>query len=236
MIFGTDKKISDLKLLDIPSIIVENTVVPFRDSARNLGVILSDDLTWNDHVSKITSNINSILCSLYKNQSSIPIQVRITLIKHLVFPHFDYACTVYNSLSEYLNQKLQKLQNRCVRFIFNLRKDSSITPFRKRLSWLTVRFRRKYFLGLSVYKILKAQRPIYLYSTFKDYFSIPVRTLRPSTTHVFDPPLAKMKAFESSYHIQAMTFWNGLPKEIRDSESENIFKNKLFCFLFSQDF
>ena len=200
-----------------------------------MGVILSNDLTWNEHVSKITSNINFILINLYQNSHVIPRKVKIDLVMHLAMPHFDYACIVYDSLTKYLDDKLQILQNRCIRFIFNLKKDISITPFRKKLMWLTVRSRREYFLGLSIYKILKFQKPVYLYSLFQKYFSIPLCSLRPSSQRIFDPPLAINNTYESSYHIRVMNFWNGLPESIRNSDSETILRRKNFDFLFRKE-
>ena len=235
MIFGSYKKLIDLKSLDIPSIILGNSVIPLQQNARNLGVILSCDLTWNDHVSKITCNINYVLKNLYNNINSIPRKVKIDLIAHLALPHFDYACLVYDSLTGYLDNKLQNLQNRCIRFIFSLKKGTSITPFRRQLRWLTVKSRRKYFLGLSVFKILRYKKPLYLYIFFDNHFSITTRTLRPTTHQIFDPPLATNKTYESSYHIQAMTLWNKLPQSIRNSESEQIFKNRIFNYFFAQD-
>ena len=114
--------------------------MPFTSSARNLGIILSSDLTWNDHISKIISQINGILQGLYKRWSCLPRSIKITLIKSL-------ACLTFDSLTKFLDSKLLKLQNRCTRFIFNLRKDTRITPFRRRLNWLTPCSRRKVLYG-----------------------------------------------------------------------------------------
>lgn len=235
MIFGTPKKVEQLKNLDYPSIIVDNIVVPFTSSARNLGIILSSDLTWNDHISKIISQVNGILQGLYRRSSCLPRSIKINLIKSLVFPCLDYACLTYDSLTKYLDSKLLKLQNRCTRFIFNLRKDTRITPFRRRLNWLTPCSRRKYFMGVLTYNIILHKRPLYLYSVFEDFYSIPTRCLRSNSQQIFDIPLILGRAYDSSFQTQAMKFWNQLPIQIRNSESLNIFKTKLFKFLFDRD-
>ena len=163
MLFGSHQKLKQVQLLDFPNIIVNNVTVPFSSSAKNLGVILSGDLTWNDHISHTIQKINGTLSNLFKHSNCLPRKTKVTLIKTLVFPLLDYACVTYDSLSGYLDGKLSKILNRCIRFIFGLSKDTRITPYRKKLQWLTPASRRTYFCALQTYKILDQQRPYYLF-------------------------------------------------------------------------
>lgn len=65
-----------------------------------------------------------------------------------------------------MNAKLQRLVNNGIRFIFNLRKDDHITPYRVRLGWLTVADRRLFFLGVALYQVLLTSSPVYLRELF----------------------------------------------------------------------
>ena len=57
------------------------------------------------------------------------------LVQALAMPHLDYAILVYNDIPSYLQLKIERLANAGIRFIFNLRKDTSITPYKVELEW-----------------------------------------------------------------------------------------------------
>ena len=128
--------------------IVDGEQISFSNKIKNLGVFMPADLRWNSHISSISSNINKVLYKLRARAWLLPVDIKIMLVSSLVFPHIDYACLVYNDIPAYLNLKLQRLvSNAGVQFIFNLRKDASISEFRKKLGWLPVEKRRLFFLG-----------------------------------------------------------------------------------------
>ena len=94
----------------------------------------------------------------------------------LVVPHLDYCSVVYLDCSTNLKDRIQRLSNSCLRYIFGVRRDTHITPYRKRLEWLTCNMRRLYFTSIIMYKILRLRQPEYLKSTFFNY--IPKETAR----------------------------------------------------------
>ena len=108
------------------------------------------------------------------------------LVTAPIFPHFDYCCLAFCDLPGYLNLKLQRLQNWLVRFIFRLRKDAALQPFFKRLSWLSVFDRRKFFIFDFTYKLFTTEKPSYLLSLFpkpKDDLRRSKRTLTAAWLH-----------------------------------------------------
>ena len=235
MICGSAHNLKLLETMSYPPIIVNGLAIPFSNVASNLGVLITSDLTWNEHVSSIITKVNGSLSSLYRNAFTFPLRIKISLIHHLIFPLFDYVSLVYDSATKYLEYKLLKLQNRCVRFVFNIRKYEHITPYRRKLLWLTPGSRRKYLLGIQTFKVLAHKRPIYLFDELAKWFSMHMRELRKSSTFTFDIPLVTCKTYSESYCISAMTFWNSLPNDITEVDSLNIFKSKLFKYLYNFD-
>ena len=59
--------------------------------------------------------------------------------------------------------KVERLMNAGIRFIYNLRRDTHISPYRLELEWLRACDRRKYFQGCFTFRILNTQRPLYFY-------------------------------------------------------------------------
>ena len=93
-----------------------------NDQIKSLGVILASDLSWNAHISSVSSKVHGALHTL---------RTRGWLVQTLVYHHLDYACLVFNQIPAYICLKLQRLTNAGIRFIFNLRRESSITTYWK---------------------------------------------------------------------------------------------------------
>ena len=158
MILGSSYNLSRIDNLDILPVLISNTVIPFVNNFKNLGVQISRDLLWNEQISAIISKVNYSLASFYRRTRFFPRNVKILLANSLLLPHFEYCNLVYNSLTHFLDEKLKKLQNQCIRFIFDLRKFEHITPYRKQLNWLTPSGRRKFSLGVLTYKIINIKK------------------------------------------------------------------------------
>ena len=177
-------------------------------------------------VHSMLSNINETLST----------DIRIKLVSALILPHLDYCCLVYHGLAEGLNLKLQRLLNLCIRFIYNLRRSEHITPYRQRLSWLSVENRRLYFLGIMAYRVRNLTVPAYI----SDLFCEPSSDLRHSTRHsdpqlAFHIPLHRTTTYCSSFRLSAAYFWNSMPQEIVSAQNLRRFKGLLFEFLRSSE-
>ena len=94
-----------------------------------------------------------------------------------------------------------------MRFIFRLRKDAMLKPFAKRLKWLSVADRRKYFMFVFMYKIFTIEKPSYLLALFpkpKSDLRRSERTLTVAASSSFDLPTISTSAMENSFSYQAM--------------------------------
>ena len=132
--------------------------------------------------------------------------------------------------------KLQKLLNSAVRFVFNLRgrrRRISITPYLKKLHFLSVEYRIIYKFCLLVYKCLHGFAPQYLRDLLTP--NIVYSSLR-SANDLFS---LSLKVPKSTYGEHAFSYfapyhWNKLPLGIRLSTSVAIFKKSLKTYLFNQ--
>ena len=132
---------------------------------------LTEDLTWNAHISSISSKVHGVLHKLRTRGWLLSIETKRMLVQALAIPHLDYACLVYNDIPGYLKLKVQRLANASIRFIFNLRKDTSITPYRVELGWTSMATRRLYFLGCKAYSVMTKRKPLSLFHSLVPMFS-----------------------------------------------------------------
>ena len=87
--------------------------------------------------------------------------LRRRLVEALVLSHLDYCSVVYLDASQGLRKRLQRLSNTCVKYIFGLRRDARITPYRRKLGWVRIDSRRLYLASILMYKIMKMDQPSY---------------------------------------------------------------------------
>ena len=102
----------------------------------------------------ISLKVNYSLFKLKHHRNLLSEKLKVKLISTLIFPLLDHCCLVYFNLTNELNSRLQILIRNGIRFIFIIRKDSHITPYRQRLKGLSVKSRRLYFFGCTTYCIL----------------------------------------------------------------------------------
>lgn len=133
MILGSPAYVNEIDFKILPEIIVKGQTITFVTHARNLGVLMQSNLSWNMHVSNISSRVHGVLYKLKHQKNALSTSLRIKLVTTLIFPIIDYCCVVYNDITAELNVKLQRLINCTIRFIFNLKQDVHITPYRHRL-------------------------------------------------------------------------------------------------------
>ena len=138
----------------------------------------------------------------------------------------------YADISFELRAKLQRLANVGIRYIFGIRCDEHITPYRKKLKWLSNDTRRDFFTALIMYRIVRMREPPLLLSLFKPYHSDkPTRGPRKDleiTTMLTD-------SGKNSFQIKYANLWNFLPPCYRDLPSFSQFKRSLKLYFSKLD-
>ena len=120
-----------------------------------MGIILNPSLNWDAHESTILKRVNFMLYCLRLHKRALKFDLRKHLVESPVFPHFDYACSVYHDLYQMQDDELQRALNTCVRFVWGpIGWHDHITPYRLELGWLSANYRREYLLGSLAYSTI----------------------------------------------------------------------------------
>ncbi|RYA73488.1 hypothetical protein DD595_24960, partial [Enterobacter cloacae complex sp. 4DZ3-17B2] len=112
----------------ITPIVINNSVIPWVKSVRNLGLVFDGTLSWKYHLIHMSNKVFSTLRQLRNNRAQLPTDVRQTLVSSLILPYFDYCCAVYNDINVTQKIRVERMFNAGIRFIFDLRRDEHITP------------------------------------------------------------------------------------------------------------
>jgi hypothetical protein len=99
---------------NIPNITIDNAIIE-----RVLGVIISDDLTWNAHLDHIAKKANKRLYMLLRcKRAGVAKKDMLGIYLALIRPVLEYCCVVWHTtLPKYLHNFLEAIQKRAVRLI-----------------------------------------------------------------------------------------------------------------------
>ena len=96
-----------------------------------LGILLSHDLRWNQHVNNIVKKANSSLGFVKRNLHSCSEKTKRAAYITLVRPHLEYATAVCDPYRQNQVNQIESVQNRAARFIkSNYEYTSSITQMK----------------------------------------------------------------------------------------------------------
>lgn len=211
----------------IPELLYDGIPIPLTKTAKNLGLIIDSNLSWLPHVNEVSKKLHYSLHSLKRLQNFLPLKTKISLVQTLLLPILDYADSCYLDATEELINKLERLQNVCIRFIFGLRKYDHISSFRSQLKWLPIRYRRNAHILSTLYNILyNPSAPSYLRNLF--HFSrAQDKPCRSNVRSMLAIPVHHSDFLSYSFTVHAPRLWNSLPHEERDSPSLPIFKRRV---------
>ena len=87
---------------------------------KDLGVTVTDTLSWNPHIQNIVSKANKLLGHLKRTCPLLPdVNVRRTLYLSIVKSQLSYATVVWSPHHIYLKLKTERVQRRATRWILN---------------------------------------------------------------------------------------------------------------------
>ena len=103
-------------------------------SAKYLGVTITSDLNWKQHISNICQKANNTLAFLRRNVRVHSTQLKTTAYQALVRPLLEYGCTVWDPYTVGCIQQLEMVQRRAARYVLNrYHNTSSVTDMLSQL-------------------------------------------------------------------------------------------------------
>jgi hypothetical protein len=136
---------------EVPTITANGEVLERTSSFKVLGTWLNEHLKWSDHIKNLSSSCYAVLSTLRKLKNLTPLNVRKQLVESLVtWRKRDYNDVVCYPLPQYLQRKLQQIQNAAVSFVLN--KYASESDVLHELKWLPIKERTEHHLLRLVHK------------------------------------------------------------------------------------
>ncbi|KAM9480584.1 uncharacterized protein ACWYII_007114 [Salvelinus alpinus] len=218
------------------AITVDNSIVSSSQSAKNLGVILDNTLSFSTNIKAVTRSCRFMLYNIRRVRPCLTQEAAQVLIQALVISRLDYCNSLLAGLPACAIKPLQLIQNAAARLVFNFPKFSHVTPLLRSLHWLPVEARIRYKTMVLAYGAVRGTALPYLQALIRPYTQ--TRALRSSTSGLLASlPLRKYSSRSAQsklFAALAPQWWNKLPHDARSAESITTCRRHLKPHLFKE--
>ena len=137
-----------VKIYHIDNILIEQVA-----ETKFLGVIITDNLTWDNHIKTVCNDVSKGIGMICKIRHFIPPGILINLYFTLVHPYFEYCNIVWATNLILSLSKLSNMLKRTMRVITNFKWNAHTTPIFKNLCVLTLYNINKFHTGYFMFKV-----------------------------------------------------------------------------------
>lgn len=213
---------SRIDICNLPDILVGNDKICYTNNVRNLGLFFDNSMSWSSHINHVSKKINFMLRCLWSTTKMLNIESRKKIFQAFLLPHFMYCDSIIFGMSQIQFNKVKLVFNRCVRYVFKLKKYDRVSKFTCDLIGCNLFDLFKLRVCCQIFKIIKFRKPIYLYRKLS--------RLKSSRLNNLSIERNKHKLLNQSFFVRGITFWNSLPLKIKNSNSVVNFKKNYATF------
>ena len=181
------------------------------DSAKYLGVTISQDLNWNNHINNIIGKANRTLGFVKRNVKTRNEPVKELAYKTLVRPQVEYASSIWNPYTKQNINKIEMIQRRAARWVKNNYSPyDSVSNMLDGLGWRSLENRRLDSRLVMFYRIIHG----YVAIQIPTYFEKPQRYTRHMHPLCFRQIHTFAAYYQQSFYPATIVLWNRLPSDI----------------------
>ena len=187
--------------------------------------MLSEDLTWNEHLKVLLSQVNKNFGVLRKLSYMLPSCIINKLYNSLILPYADYCNIVWTTHPSTLLEKLYRIQKKSVRILTSSDRKANAPYLFRQIGILKVYDVHKLHIACFVYKAMHCLLP----PCFNDYF-----VLNPSSYCYNLRNNVNVKRYNSRTNVRfycikcyGPKIWNDIDSSVRNSPSIYVFTRRL---------
>ena len=148
-----------VRALDITFSIGSHTIERVYNT-KFLGVFIDDRLSWNIHINHVCLKLRKSLGIIRKASAVLDTQTLINLYYTMLFPYLSYCHLIWGKASNFLLEKLLKLQKRAIRIICNVHWQMHTQPLFTEKRIIKVNDLYTYQLALFTFKFVNNVFPL----------------------------------------------------------------------------
>jgi hypothetical protein len=203
--------------------ILNNVQLKGVSTQQDLGVLMSNDLKWEPHISQMVKKANSIIYIIRKAFRILTPETMIKIYKTYVRPILEYGFQIWNPYFKKDIEMIEKVQRRFTKIPTQLKS----LPYEERLHKLgltTLEKRRERGQLIETFKILNG---CYDCPELSDLFTRNTNTRTRGHNFKLSANKCKTNIGKNLISNRIANAWNKLPSEVVNARSVNQFKNRL---------
>ena len=178
-----------------------------------LGVLIDDNLSFNEHVSKLCVKAARQTNALRRIVKYIPNECRLNIYQAFISSNFNYCDTVWHFCSNRSTYKIEKVHKNALRVTLN-NYTSSYSDMLEVVKRPTLYISRIKNIAIETFKSVKGLNPEYMGSLFS--FSTTPYCTRGGSKLV-QPKVNTISFGINSFAYQGSKIWNNLPQDVKDT-------------------
>ena len=230
IVIGSRPNLKKLKSVVLHDIKLGPDTIERESAVKNLGIVFDETMSWGKHVNLITAKAYGKLRQAYRFKNFLSTQAKWNLSETYILSQFNYGDIILQGMNSQLQNKIQMMQNNCLRYSFGLRKYDHVSVIRKSKKILCMQDRRTLHCLTLMCKITKKLAPIYLCNRISYHSELHNYNTRRKNDLV--TPFARTKSKFLSFFVETAKKFNECSMGIDVSNfSVNCFRQKCIKYL-----
>ena len=190
-----------------------------------LGVIIDQNLKWENHISHIKKKVAKGLGIISKARKVLNLKALRALYYSFIYPYLDYCIEVWGSASKTRIDSLFLMQKKAIRLITMSAYSAHTAPLFNEYNLLTLQEIHIYKVAIFMYKVHHNVAP----ETFNEYFvnNTEIDNHRKRTKRKLRVPPYKLEIKKMSISVKGVYIWNFVYSHISPDCSFASFKISL---------
>ncbi|MCU7801407.1 MAG: reverse transcriptase family protein, partial [gamma proteobacterium symbiont of Lucinoma myriamae] len=205
----------------VSSFQISNSKIDCQEVVKLLGIDIDYQLKFDAHISNICRKAAQQLNVLRRIGKFLSKLNKMTIFYTFILSNFNYCPLAWHFCSEANTIKLEKIQERALRFVYDDH-SSSYEELLQKANIPTLHVRRLRVMALETFKILNNIAPTVL----SNLVSLRESKYSFRYSNILQVPQVRTSSFgKNSFKYTAAVLWNSLPEEFRKVNSFNHFRS-----------
>ena len=212
----------------VPPIPIVLNSIPLKQvqQERYLGIVLTSNMTWKEHINQTTAKASKKLGLLYNMKNKLSRQAKSRYYLSFIRPLLEYGNVIFDNCTAADSNSLEQVQRRAALWCTGAFRRSPTSLLLSDLGWDSLANRRKNAKIILMYKILNRLTPNYLTELIPPQVHQSTRYGLRNRSN-FRIPFARTQLMKTSYIPATLYQWNILDPELRSCRTLTTFKLKL---------
>ena len=205
-----------------------SAVIDRVNMIKYLGCVIDEKLTFNGNCDYVCKKLAKKVNFFGRVSNKLDKATRILVYNTIIAPHIQYCSTILFLSNKTQLERIQKLQNKCMKIILRKKWRTHSNELLDELDWLSVKQQIEKDVLVFIYKIRHNMLPSYLTNCFQ---SNEGRSYMLRNQGDLRLPLFRKSATQRSLMFDGAKLYNELPSDVKLNDDLKSFKKNCVKFV-----